>query len=281
MRLILTLLVRDEADVVAATLDHHLDLGVDHVVATDNGSVDGTREILAGYRDRGLLTLIDEPDHTYEQAKWVTRMARLAATDHGADWVINGDADEFFSPRDPISLKQALAEIPAQYDRVQAPRENLVADPRLPVSLPWPERLVVRDLLSLHEKGGRIGNKVMHRADPAVDVAQGNHTSKTAAAGAMWPGSPVTIFHVPDRSYAQYENKIRVGGSSLAANTNLAPGSGWHWRADFERLQAGTLAATWRSRQLTPEALAAGLAAGRLVVDTRLRDRLAALAARS
>ena len=51
MRLIMTAMVRDEADIIASMLDHHLEQGVDHFVVTDNGSVDGTREILEDWLD--------------------------------------------------------------------------------------------------------------------------------------------------------------------------------------------------------------------------------------
>jgi hypothetical protein len=169
VRIVMTLLVRDEADIVAATVEHHLAAGVDFVVATDNGSVDGTTEILERYRDAGVLELRHEPNHDYEQSRWVTAMARRAAESHGADWVISGDADEFLWPGtatgvDRIAVSDALAAVDSRCGTVEMVRDNLVADPAR--SGPWPSTHVLRDTLSLSARGTRIGNKVCHRADP-------------------------------------------------------------------------------------------------------------------
>jgi hypothetical protein len=38
MKLVMTLLVRDEQDILADNLDFHLAQGVDEVIVTDNGS---------------------------------------------------------------------------------------------------------------------------------------------------------------------------------------------------------------------------------------------------
>jgi len=59
MRLVMTVMVRDEADIIESMLLHHLDQGVDEILVTDNGSVDGTREILAGLERGG-------GDHRFE-----------------------------------------------------------------------------------------------------------------------------------------------------------------------------------------------------------------------
>ena len=108
----MTLLARDEADVVDAQIAFHLHAGVDFVIATDNASTDGTTEIFERYERAGRLRLLREPGDDMRQAEWVTRMARLAATEHDADWVIHSDADEFWWPRGG-TLEDVLATVPA------------------------------------------------------------------------------------------------------------------------------------------------------------------------
>ena len=49
MKLVMTLLVRDEEDIVRENLDFHLAQGVDEVIVTDNGSEDDTLEIVRSY----------------------------------------------------------------------------------------------------------------------------------------------------------------------------------------------------------------------------------------
>ena len=58
MMLVLTLLCRDEADILESMLRFHLAQGVDRIIATDNGSVDGSLEILQRFERRGQLTLL-------------------------------------------------------------------------------------------------------------------------------------------------------------------------------------------------------------------------------
>ncbi len=55
MRVALTLLVRDEVDLVAANVRYHLALGVDHVVVTDHRSTDGTTDVLRQLEGEGRV----------------------------------------------------------------------------------------------------------------------------------------------------------------------------------------------------------------------------------
>ena len=140
MKLALTLLAKNEADVIDANVAYHLAAGVDFVVATDNNSTDGTTEILERYERDGVLELIREPSTNFRQGEWVTRMARRAA-ERGADWVINADADEFWWPR-AGDLKEALARLPGRYGVVHGVWRPFV--PRTDDGEFFAERMTVR-----------------------------------------------------------------------------------------------------------------------------------------
>ena len=85
MKLVETLVVRDEADIVETQIRHHLNLGVDFVIATDHGSVDGTTDILESYVRDGYLHRIAVEGELHD-GLWRTQMARLASAEFGADW---------------------------------------------------------------------------------------------------------------------------------------------------------------------------------------------------
>jgi len=94
----MTLLVRDEIDIIRENIEFHLNHGVDFVIITDNGSIDGTRDAIAEYERMGIAHIIDDPIQDCSQHRPVTRMAHLARDRYKADWVLSNDADEFWYP---------------------------------------------------------------------------------------------------------------------------------------------------------------------------------------
>ena len=177
MKLVMTLLCRDAADILEAQLAFHLNAGVDFVIATDHRSEDGTTEILERHEREGHLHLIREESEQFEQTRWVTRMARLAATDFGASWVLNSDSDEFWWPRG-ADLKDVLAAIPDRYGLIRGHWRTF--PPRPDDGRFFAERMTVRlaPVAPINDPTTpwRPNAKVIHRAHPQVVVRKGNHS---------------------------------------------------------------------------------------------------------
>lgn len=274
----MTLLVRDEADIVRANLDFHLARGVDFVIATDNRSEDGTVEILEEYERRGVLHLIHEPADDYSQGRWVTRMARLAATEFGADWVINSDADEFWCTR-AGTLSSALEAVAPDYDAVRAPRYNFVV-PAGPDERPFHERMVVRYAVPFDPVNERpIQPKMAHRASEEAQVLQGNHDVQWPGRAGVLDDTPIEILHFPIRTLAQFENKIAKGGAAYERNEELPEHYGHRWRSLFDAQRRGEFTAVFERVRLSPAAVVHGLESGELVTDRRVADACLGVAA--
>ena len=100
-------------------------------------------------------------------------MARLAATEFGADWVLNADADEFWWPQG-ASLKDVLAAVPARYGVVRGAWRNFV--PRPEDEPFFAERMTVRLCTpAFHHHPLSTHSKSAHRAVADVRVGRGNH----------------------------------------------------------------------------------------------------------
>jgi hypothetical protein len=277
MKLVMTLLARDEADIVESWLAFHLNAGADYIVATDNRSEDGTTDVLERYAREGHLHLIREPGEDLRQDEWVTRMARLAATELGADWVINSDADEFWWPRG-ASLSDVLAAVPERYGTVSGFLRTFV--PR-PGEEPFAERMTVRfsalapinDPASLYKPI----RKVVHRAHPEIRLTRGNHAVVDSPFAPLRGWFPIEVFHFPIRSLAQCEHKTRLQGTAFERYVARPP-TGYHAQM-FAALKEGRMTEYYESLLVPDDELEHGRADGRLVVDTRLRDALRRLRA--
>jgi len=269
MKLVMTLLVRDEEDIIEEHLRYHLAQGVDQVIVTDNLSTDATPRLLEKYRQRGLVHVIREEDDTYMQRRWVTRMARLASQEFAADWVIHSDADEFWWPR-VGDLKETIRRYDRQADVIWARRFNFVPRPSVPG--PFYEFMVIREVISRNPVGRPLPPKVCHRAVPDAQVSQGNHRVHGTGLTRTVTDAGLEILHFPLRSYEQFANKIARGGRAYERNRELPPQVGRTWRHLYELYKQGRLRGYYDSQVLDQQQIARGMADGQLVQDTRLTD---------
>jgi hypothetical protein len=274
VKLVMTLLVRDEADVVDAQIAFHLNAGVDFVVATDNRSTDGTTKILERYARAGYAHVIREESDDYRQSEWVTRMARLAATEFGADWVINSDADEFWWPRGS-SLKDVLGYVPPRYGVVRAVWRTFLPQPDTGES--FAERMTVRlaPAAPINDPASpfRPNAKSVHRADPRIRVRTGNHELADTSLVPLRSWYPIELLHFPLRRSDQIARKYEAVNEAWGAGHGIE-----HISRALDAAREGRVDDIVRALGSDRAVVERAIEEGLLVEDTRLRDALRTLA---
>lgn len=268
----MTLLVRDEQDIIRENIEFHQSQGVDYFIVTDNNSVDLTPRFLKEYEKKGVLRYIFEGHDNYNQHAWVTRMARLAHVEHGADWVINNDADEFWWPKDG-NLKDTFSRIPLEYNIISADRYNFVVTDI--EDTPFYQRMIYRENVSLNPLGQPLPPKVSHRGCEAIIVQQGNHSvSGIENPSVMY--DLIEIFHFPIRNYAQLENKIIKGGAAYEKNKELPNSIGDTWKKLYKEYKCkGNLQSYFNKNLHNEKRLKEELESGSLIIDERLSSYFA------
>lgn len=214
-------MVRDEADIITATVTN-MARHVDQLIVADNGSTDGTRDILADLARDLPLTVVDDPEPAYLQSAKMTRLAHLAG-EAGAEWIIPFDADEIWyctagRIADHLAgIGAGMMTVTAElFDHMATGADEHNADPT--------ERMVWR------RENPLALPKMAARYRTSLTIHQGNHGVDY---GGMLPASVplLVVRHFPYRSTEQFVRKVRNGAAAyVAAGEQLPADAGAHWR---------------------------------------------------
>jgi hypothetical protein len=279
------MMVRNEADILRVNLRHHLALGIDQFLIVDNGSSDGTVEILEELsRDTGRVRWTRDPG-PYRQAEITTGLAHEAYLS-GADWVVPIDADEFWhAPGGDLRAvleRAAAGALEVQVINFVQRREQLKASPdallhmtrRVPRPIGPFERIV--ELVETRQIGYvqmLYPPKYITRSAATLEIGMGNHTLN-GVPGPRQATDEIVCLHAPLRARSALEAKM-VDHGRRAEDIALPPGQWWHavrWRRLWEQ---GQLEGEWRANSYEDDCLDVYGVPHRLVYDPRLRDIVA------
>lgn len=259
--------VMDEIELIDAVIDHLVEIGVDHVVAFDMGSTDGTLAALERRVGPAFDLVRLRNDTPWAQLQALT-VESVCAT--GADWVLFIDGDEFWLPASG-SLRPWLASVAA--DVISVDRYNVALGPdglRLPLP-PGPSRyadtwLHVRKFddwrghMLAHPETPWISGvpvpKVVARVECIGTVQMGGH-DVVGASGQMprrVRATEAIVAHVPYTTPARFSRRLANIAEFLALSPDYLHGTqGWHWRRLGEIARAGGGDAEF-ARQITTDA---------------------------
>ena len=242
-KLIMTLLIKNEEDVLEKHLCFHKAKGVDAFIITDNNSTDHTIEIVQKYQKLGWIKeVIHETATNYKQKQWVDRMIWIAKTRYKADWVINADADElWYSPSGNLKNEISNTSANVLHCRIQSvyPEEdkpfwqwtNVIK------TVPYPDKYDLSPYSMFEYQRG----KIMHRTAGYIQISMGNH--KVTMLPKYQEESDIYIYHYNIRGKQQFLAKMINGGKQLEQNKSKHGGR--HWRYFYSLYKEGKLEAEY------------------------------------
>ena len=277
--------VRNEADIVGINVAHHLAAGLDRILVADNGSTDGTAELLEGLsRDGGVRWTSAEG--AFRQSELTSALAREAFL-QGADWVVPIDADEFFQApggdlREVLERSRAGALQVEVVNFIQRrEQEKAVPDGLLHMTRRTPRPAGPIDRIEEMVEAGEAAfveilypPKHVSRATLALEVGPGNH-SVSGIDGPVEATDEIVCLHAPLRARSVLEAKVERARpvTELEPYLRLA----WHVRR-WRRLAAeGALDSEWAANSYRGDSLALSGGPHAVVFDPRLRDVVAPL----
>jgi glycosyltransferase involved in cell wall biosynthesis len=233
--------ILNESDIVEAFVRHTAHF-VDHHFFVDNGSVDGTLDILRKLKAEGFaITVFQSNARSFVETKINTFLYQTAVASSQADWVVFLDTDEFIDDRQlGQPLRDTIASFEARHGGpacIEVPLREYHITPGDPSDI-----LVTRRIT--HCSPTSDNTKVIVRGDlirrQAV-IQAGNHAVLIDNA------TPCPAFREPTLRYAHYAvrspyqwlSKSIIGWAKVlaAGSETVNAGNSYHYKDPFEVLR--------------------------------------------
>jgi hypothetical protein len=265
--------VMDEVELVGPCIEHLRRIGIDHIVACDYGSSDGTLDVLERERRAGDLVIhrvvtTTVPDYerwSIQQLPLVRQML--------TDWIVFLDADEFWIPESgSLCDEQYLT----GFDLLVVERFNVPVttrdEPRRVDAASFANHddllLFTRrtpDFRAFVEANPDVpfisvmpGPKVMARRSVITGIQPGSHDVCVAADTPVRRGSRpgLLIAHVAFSSASRFKRKIENIRAELTTNAECYHGAlAWHWKRWIAMADEGTIDQEFARQVSAPDVL--------------------------
>lgn len=233
--------VLNEADIIESFIRHTAAF-VSHHVVMDNGSADGTIEILEALVKEGLpISVYQSRAVTFNESDALTQLYVQACKDVSPDWVLCLDADEFIDDRHTMTgLRSLLEGYAIRRDGpecLKVPMVNYIATSQDEVKEPIvPLRIRRRrppsDAYKLFIRGGLPQGQItiQHGSHWA---AMSDRPLRDVVENRIW------LAHYSERSPYQYILKFVRGWSKVLATgqIELDKKTAYHYKAPYEFLR--------------------------------------------
>lgn len=222
IRLFMTLVVKDEEQIIEKNIRFHKAMGVDGFIVLNHDSTDNTANILEKLQKEGIVKeIINKSGSVHQHRIWVNELIKIAKKKYKADWVINADADEFFYSKD-WDLKKSIVRFDANSILLDSTffypandEENFL------YSSYFIKKPLNKEMLEILNKKYSFDNqdsplskftkvwcpKVIHKTKGFIKIEDGNHSVKMHFQREI-PSSDIVLYHYYIKNYKEFEKKI-------------------------------------------------------------------------
>ncbi|MEO8216956.1 MAG: glycosyltransferase family 2 protein [Acidobacteriota bacterium] len=272
-------MVRNSADTVALNLLHHLHGGIDVMYVVDNGSTDGTTEILQRFAERFPVHWRSD-EGGFRQDEVMTALARQAAAD-GAAWIVPIDADEFWWCRGDLREElENTSAVALECKVVHFIQQRTVTGMR-PVNLLTMTRRVAQSRATWREARGSVEaretsfveaefpDKLIFRASPGLFVHRGSH-GVDGLEGNRVRSTSIECLHAPLRARGALDLRVEHGQrlEAMAVGGDL----GWQSRRWSAMATESKLDSEWVANSYSGDSINVYGSLRPVVADERLAE---------